>query len=163
MQRHLTDPEMTQALGGEAGGETLAHLAGCPTCRAQRDRLRAALTDLAEQARVQAERPEASWERQRRQIASRLGNRPSPSPRWRWAWAPAVLLLVALGSFWFYGHTPQPAQGPEADHALLIAVERSVQADVPLALRPAALLAAELEGHGTETGWKAGAKTGDPL
>ena len=70
---------------------------------------------------------------------------------------------MVLGAFWFYGHTPQPAQGPEADHALLIAVERSVQADVPLALRPAALLAAELERHGTETGPETGAKTGDQL
>ena len=163
MQRHLTDPEMTQALGGEPGGETLAHLVGCPTCLAEWDRLRAVLTYLAEQARVQAERPVASWEGQRRRIAGRLGDRPSSSPRWRWAWAPAILLLVALGSFWFYGHTPRPSPGPEADHALLIAVERSVQAHVPLALRPAALLAAELEGHGTETGRKTGAETGDEL
>jgi hypothetical protein len=61
---------------------------------------------------------------------------------------------------WFHGGAPRPSSGPEADHALLLAVERSLQAEVPAALRPAALLAGEVEG-GAETGRTSGAPKGD--
>jgi hypothetical protein len=161
MRGHLTDSEMTEALGGELKGEALAHMDGCPTCRVERYRLRAALTDLMDQARAQAERPEASWGRQRRQIASRLGDRPSLSLGWRWAWAPALLILAALALLWPRGETRQRLPGPEADYALLTAVERSVQAGVPAALQPVALLVAEIERRGTETEPVAGTPKGD--
>ncbi len=145
MREHLTDEELTEVLDGMPEGDTLAHLAGCETCRAERDRLRVELAAFAEQTRAGAERSEASWDRQRRRIVGRLVDRPSPALGWYWAWAPAVLLIVILGWFWFAGWAPHPSSGPEADHALLISVERSIRADVPQALRPAALLAAQLE------------------
>ena len=161
MQKHLTDSQLMEALGGEPEGEARVHLAGCPNCRADRDRLRAALTGLVEQSRAQAERPEAIWEQQRRQIVSRLSRRPSSWRFWGWTWAPAAVGLAVVALFWFRGGPPQSSQGPEADHALLIAVERSAQAEVPVALRPVALLAAEVERRGMETGQGIGIPTGD--
>ncbi len=160
MREHMTDAEMAETLGGEPGGTALAHLTDCPACRAERDRLQAALTALAGQARAQAERPEASWERQRRQIASRLHDRAPASHAWRWAWVPAAVGLALVAVFWFRGDTPPSSPGPETDHALLLAVERSLQADVPAALRPAALLAGEVEGGGAETERKNGTSNG---
>ena len=151
MRGHLTDTELAEALGDEPRDEALAHLGDCPTCRAERDRLRTALTGLAEQARIQAERPDAAWERQRRQIGGRLDDRPARSPSWRWVWAPAALGLAALTVVWLGWETPRQSQEPEIDHAILAAVERSLQADVPMALRPVALLAAEIERRGTAT------------
>ena len=142
-----------------------AHLLVCPTCRMERDRLRAALSDLAEQARVQAERSEEAWEGQRLRIAARLSDR-SPlseghSTGWRWAWVPVAVGLAALALVWWRGETPRLSPEADADHALLIAVERSVQAEVPVALRPVALLAAEIEPHGMDTDRGPGTPTGD--
>jgi predicted anti-sigma-YlaC factor YlaD len=163
MRGHLTDTEMMEALGGEPAGETFAHLVGCPTCRAERDRLRATLADLAEQARVQAEWREEFWERQRRQIAGRMSDRRSLAPGWSWAWAPAAVGLAVVALVWFYGKTPQPSPEPAADDALLISVERSLQAECPVALQPAALLAAEVERRGAETGRGADIPAGGQL
>lgn len=161
MREHLTDAEMAEALGGKPGGNVLTHLSDCPACRAERDRLQAALTALAGQARAQAERPETSWERQRRQIAGRFRHRAPASRAWRWVWVPAAAGLALAAAFWFRGDSPPPPPGPENDHALLLAVERSLQADVPAALRPAALLAGEVERGGAEREQRNGTSKGD--
>jgi hypothetical protein len=163
MRGHLTDAEITEVLNGELRGETLAHLADCPICRAERDRLRATLTGLAEGAFEQSEREEHSWERQRRQIADRLISRPFRSPSWCWVWAPAAVGLAVVALVWFRWETPQQPLGPDANHAILTAVERSLQANVPAALQPVALLASEIERGEAETGREAGTSRGDQL
>lgn len=162
MRRHLTDSEMTETLGGEPAGDTRAHLADCPACRAERDRLQAALSDLAAQVRGQAMRPEASWERQRRQIARQLRETSTLAPSWRWAWALTAVVLVVLIVVWFHGKPPQPLPATAADHTLLLAVERSLQTECPVALRPAGLLAAEAE-QGGAAGRGADTLKGDQL
>jgi len=163
MRGHLTDAELTEALGGEPQGETLSHLAACPICRAERDRLREVLASVAGRARVEAEWPEESWDRQRLRIVSQLDDRPSRFPSWRWAWAPAAAGLAVLAFVWFRWEAPHQPQGPETDQAILIGVERSLQTDVPVALRPAALLVAEFERSGTETEVRDGTPKGDQL
>jgi predicted anti-sigma-YlaC factor YlaD len=150
MRGHLTDTEMAEALGDAPQMEMLEHLAGCPTCRADRERLQTTLTGLAEQMQARAARPEAAWDRQARQIANRLRARPPRTRPWRWAWAPAVVCLAALAGIWLHAQSPRVAPGTETDDALLVAVERSIHADVPAALRPAALLVGEVGGRGTE-------------
>lgn len=163
MRAHLTDPELTETLRGEPAGDTGAHLAECPICRAERDRLQAALAALTVQARMQAERPEESWAGQRRQIASRLRDRLSPRPGRRWAWVPAAVGLGVVTWLWFHGRAPQTVPEPTADHALLLAIERSIQTEYPAALRPAALLAAEVERREAETERGTGTRAGDQL
>jgi predicted anti-sigma-YlaC factor YlaD len=150
MRGHLTDTEMAQALGEAPPGEVCDHLAGCPACRADRDRLQATLTGLAAQMRTRTARPEAAWDRQARQSAERLHERQPRAQPWRWAWAPAVVGLAALVGIWVHGQSPRVTPGTETDDALLVAVERSIHADVPAALRPAALLVGEVGGRGTE-------------
>jgi|PlaIllAssembly_1097288.scaffolds.fasta_scaffold57221_2 predicted anti-sigma-YlaC factor YlaD len=150
MRGHLTDTEMAEALDEAPSGAVRDHLASCPTCRAERDRLQATLTGLAAQMQARAARPAAAWDQQARQIADRLHERQPRAQPWRWAWAPAVVGLAVLAGFWFYGQSPRMAPGTETDDALLVAVERSIHADVPAALRPAALLVGEVGGRGTE-------------
>ncbi len=151
MRGHLTDQELMEALDGRLESEAQAHLRACAACRAERYRMRVTLAALAEETRLRAERQEVFWTRQRREIALRLAGRKILSPRWVWAWAPALLLLLGLGSFLFRGEAPQPARRTDADYELLLAVDRSLRAAVPAALRPAALLASEVERHETET------------
>jgi len=150
MRGHLTDTEMAQALGEVPPDEVHDHLACCPTCRADRDRLQTALTDLAQQMRTRAGRPEAAWDLQARQIRDRLHERQSRVEPWRWAWAPAVVGLAALVGIWVHGQSPRGTPGTETDDALLVAVERSIHAAVPAALRPAELLVGEVGGRRTE-------------
>jgi anti-sigma factor RsiW len=150
MRGHLTDTEIAEALGEAPQVEVLDHLACCPTCRADRDRLQTTLTGLTAQMRARAARPEAAWDRQARQIAGRLHERPPRAQPWRWAWAPAVVGLAALAGIWLHGQSPRVTPSTETDDALLVAVERSIHAEVPAALRPAALLVGEVGGRGTE-------------
>lgn len=150
MRGHLTDAEMVEALGEAPSTTVRDHLTSCPTCRADLDRLQATLTGFAAGMQVRAARPEAAWDRQARQIADRLHQRLSRARPWRWAWAPAVVGLAVLAGIWFHGQSPRVAPGTETDDAFLIAVERSIHADVPAALRPAALLVGEVGGRGTE-------------
>jgi predicted anti-sigma-YlaC factor YlaD len=161
MRGHLTDAEMADALGEAPLGEVRDHLAGCPICRADRDRLRATLTDLAAQLQTRAARPEPAWDRQARQIAERLHERQPRARPWRWAWAPAAVGLAVLAGIWFQGQSPRVAPGTETDDALLFAVEGSIHAAVPAALRPAVLLIEEVRGRGTEAEPSLGVSQGE--
>jgi hypothetical protein len=163
MRGHLTDAEMTEALGEQYTGSARAHLADCAICRVERDRLRVTLAGIVQQTRVEAKRSEAFWERQRRQIASRLGRRRQRTRPWRWVWASAAVGLAALAAVWLHGYSPRAWPGPEADHALLIAVECSLQTSLPTALRPAALLAGEFERADAESSWGGQTPKGEQL
>ncbi len=146
MGRHLTDREMTAHALGVLEGEGLTHLTGCQQCRTEYARLRAALVDLAAQAHTQAERSDAFFQTQRARIEARLGERRRAIRRWRAAWVPAVAAAALLVLILTYGvpRSPTP-EDSAADQAFLISVERAIQAEVPLALRPAGLLVADME------------------
>lgn len=144
MRGHLSDAELTDGLGGELAETARAHLDACATCRAEWDRLRGLVADLAKTLRRCADRPPFAWERQRQQIIGQLEPRRPTVWSGRWAWGTAVVALAVVGSVWLQTRTSHPP-GTETDHALLVAVGRSVQAEFPAALRPVALLAAELE------------------
>jgi hypothetical protein len=151
MRGHLTDTEMAEALGGAPPDAVRDHLDCCVTCRAERDRIEETLMGLAAQIQTRAARPDAAWDRQARQIAERLRERPRRARSWRWAWAPAVAGLAALVGIWIDGRSLRVTPGTETDDALLVAVERSIQTNVPAALQPAALLIGEFGGRGTES------------
>jgi len=145
MHGHLSDRDMIELLDDEPSGALLEHLAGCARCRAERARLQVTLTELAEQAREGANRPEAAWDRQARQILARLRVPERRALPWRWTWAPALIGVAILAGLWFRGPSPQAPSPAETDEALLAAVDRHIQGDVPLALRPAALLLGAVE------------------
>jgi len=67
-------------------------------------------------------------------------------------WVLAAVALAVMAAVRFHGPpSPQPLPATAADHALLLAVERSLQTERPVALRPVALQAVE-----AEQGWAAG-------
>ncbi len=137
---------MAAHAAGTLAGEGLAHLMSCAACLEERAQLRAGLGELADHIHAKAERSEAFFQAQRGKIARRLRERRPPVRNWRWAWAPALAATALLAVFLMPDGSPvQRAEDAEADHGFLQAVQRSIQADVPEALRPAALLLGEVE------------------
>ncbi len=146
MRGHLTDSEMAAQLVGTLEGEGGAHLRSCPTCHKEWVRMHASLVGLASQIHARAEQSDAFFQAQRAKIASRLvERRRSPWP-WQWAWAPALAAAALAAVFLTRGGAPpQRPRDSEADQALLSAVQHAIYAEVPAALRPAALLVAEVK------------------
>ena len=145
MREHLSDQELMESLEAEPAGDVLEHLVGCPRCRSERQRFEAAVTGLAKQAHASPDRPEAAWDRQARQILARLR---APARRvvpWRWTWAPVLVGLAVVAGLWLHGPSPRVVSPVETDEALLAAVDRRIQADIPTALQPAALLLGAVE------------------
>ena len=152
MRGHLSNRDLMESLDADPSGDVRDHLAACATCRAERDRLQATVTGLTDAVHAWADRPEATWDRQVRQILANVDASPSPVPRWRWAVAPALVGLAALAGVWFHGHSPQMLTPTETDEALLAGVQRAVRAEVPSALRPVALLLDAVEDDETTRG-----------
>lgn len=146
MRAHLTDCEMTDLISDTLEGTTLAHLRECATCRTEYARLHTAFVDFAMDSRVQAERTEAFFQRQRVRIGCRVGDRRPFVWRWRSVWASALATGALVALFLTRGGTPprSPAD-PETDQALLSAVQHAIQREAPVALSPAALLIADME------------------
>jgi hypothetical protein len=146
MRGHLTDREMMELVAATLEGATLAHLRRCAVCRQEYVRLHTTLVDLAVDARARAERSDAFFQRQRVRIGCRTGDRRSFVRRWRSVWAPALVTGALLTVFLTRGGLPpRPPGESEADQAFLTAVHRAIHAEAPAALRPAALLIAEME------------------
>lgn len=142
-QQHLSEEQWSSVLLGMGRAEEQAHLAECPLCSAEEQRLRAALAGFGEAARDAAERPEAFWAWQRGAIAGRLAAKKTDSRRLVWAGAMAVVVLLA--SALLRQPPPEPVTAQvDPDHALLVDVERSMRSEVPEALAPATLLANEM-------------------
>jgi hypothetical protein len=146
MRGHLTDHEMAAHAAGSLEGDGLVHLLSCAACREERARLRAGLVGLAARIHAETEQPEAFFQDQHRKIARRLWERRPRSQRWRRGRGPALAASALLAVLLTPGGPPvQRREDSEADQALLRAVQQSIQAEVPEALRPAALLLGELE------------------
>ena len=139
MNTHLTDAEMRDAVDGGISAQALAHLAECARCAAERDRLQETVAAVAAQARHAAERSEAAWDRQARQLLYRVQEPRRTRRRWRWATVPALVGIAALAGVWLQHESPSHPLA-ENDEALLTAVQQSIRADIPSALRPVALL-----------------------
>ncbi len=142
MQEHLTDEQLTEQLVGGAGTATREHLAACPACRDEEQRLEGLFTHYRQAVDAAARRPDAFWQWQRTAIAARQAWRPG-SRLLAWAAATAVVVLAAI---LLTAHTPptKPVAESDPDQALLADVQRSVRRELPRALEPAALLAQEI-------------------
>jgi hypothetical protein len=100
--------------------------------------------EFREAARTASERPDSFWERQRVAVRQRIESsraRRLSIRRWTWAAASAAAALVLALAVWRRPPAPAPR---DPDHELLVAVERSLEREVPAALAPAVLLAGEL-------------------
>ncbi len=141
MQEHLTDEQLTERLTIAESSGAAAHLAACPSCREEEERLHQWLAQCRAAARAAGARPEAFWQRQQAAIAAQLEERRQP----RLKWAAAVAVVVLTAALLMEKAPPvRLVDATDLDHALLVDVERSVRREVPRALEPAALLAEEI-------------------
>ena len=144
MPGHLTDEQLgellTESPGGSAGARE--HLAVCAACRDEHERLDSFLAEYARALRAEGTRPAAFWEGQQRSIAAQREARGASR---RMVWATAVATAVfAVALLLEQGPSPAPVAETDPDQALLAEVQVSVERDLPRALEPAALLAAEM-------------------
>jgi hypothetical protein len=130
------------------GGESAEHRANCASCRAEQERLEGALAGFRELAKTAADRPDYFWDRQRLAIHARLqaGSR-IPHFRTVWVWAAAAALVMVLGLIFYIKHTPPPVPDIAAGHdqELLLAIDRSINSELPEVLQPALVLTQELD------------------
>ena len=146
------DPLVDRALVGfDLAAEH--HIAECQPCQAERDQIEIALHKFAAANREYAQRPEDFWELQAGRI--RAAHRESDSKsRLTMTLVPSVVVLL-LAAFAILGRTPgvRPTRPPapiaqvDADHELLLQVERAIQSDTPRALEPATLMVDESDGN----------------
>jgi hypothetical protein len=128
------------------------HLANCPACERERERVQEVLREFGAANRQRASRPEHFWEQQAARIRaarsesgrrSGLGLTLTPGL--------AALLLLALAVL---GRGPAPSSTSvrtataqaDADQQLLVRVERAVESNTPLALEPVTLKVEEDDG-----------------
>jgi len=141
MEAHLSETQLFESFLGGRNPAAEAHLTSCPECRAQLERLRSATTALRDSAHAQAEQREGFWARQRSSAAARNSERAVRPLAWTAAVAAAVLAAMLL-------QEPRPVApvtpATDPDHALMLAVQRAVNREVPKALEPAALLTQEI-------------------
>jgi hypothetical protein len=130
------------------------HIANCPPCQAERDRVEDALRQFAAANREYASRPENFWELQAGRMRSARQDAEKRS-RLTMSLVPSVVVLL-LAAFALLGRAPgvRPVAIPtatapqvDADHELLLEVERAIQTDTPLALEPATLMVEESDGN----------------
>jgi hypothetical protein len=143
------DPLVEQALiGFDLAAEH--HIAHCEPCQTERERVEEALRGFGAANREYANRPASFWEQQAASIraAQQASVRRS---RATLALIPSVVVLLLLG-FAVLGRAPAvrpvavaPATAvqTDADHELLLGVERAIGADTPMALQPATLMVEE--------------------
>jgi anti-sigma factor RsiW len=140
MQVHLNDEQIFEALLDDSAVAS-EHLAACPACAGELNRLRRATAALRDSAHIQAEQPESFWTRQRVSAASRGSARAVRPLTWVAAIAATILAAMLLQE----PRPVVPAQPAiDPDQALLVSVERAVNRQVPQALAPATLLTQEM-------------------
>jgi hypothetical protein len=155
MTNHLTDEQWSAALLAEDDAAATLHLAGCNECRRELENMRVALAGARAESLAIADRPQLFWRDQRMAISSRIPAGPEIITQpLAWAGSLAVFALAAVLLTQSVS-LPQAQLGnaqsssivsvqEDADHVLLMDIQRSVRRDVPRALEPATLIAQEL-------------------
>lgn len=132
MTVHLTDEQLTDVLLGQAGGDTQRHLESCEACRREASTVDGGIRAYVDTARVAA--PTAAGDLRYRRSRAWVS--------WSGALAAAAAVVVWISV------APRPSNDApaalDADHELLLSVERSLRRDVPSALEPASLIVADI-------------------
>lgn len=145
MDRHLNDAELNEALAGNLPPEIVEHLNACAICRSSRDDMEYLFRSLNAEADTLAEKSDAFWIAQRRQINSRAPQSNSTlAPRFALAGLAAtvilaVTLLMRSGSGPVV-KTNTPQITAENDQQLLVDVEQTLDSNLAPPLEPAGAL-----------------------
>jgi hypothetical protein len=107
------------------------------------------LEAMRESHHIAAEKPEFYWKKQQDAILAKL-DAPATAPalNFRFAYVCVPVVAVALLCLFFLAgnsKTPAPDLAAGYDQDLLVEVDRALGRNYPLALKPAALLAQEIE------------------
>jgi predicted anti-sigma-YlaC factor YlaD len=143
VDRHLNDAELNEALAGNLPLEIVEHLNACVICRSSRDDMEYLFRTLNAEADTLAEKPDAFWLAQRRQINNRAPESHSIlAPRFAWAGLAAtvilaVTLLMRSGPA-VKTHTPQVIA--ENDQQLMVDVEQTLDSNLAPPLEPTGAL-----------------------
>jgi hypothetical protein len=109
---------------------------------------------LAQWSNEATQRPEHFWWRQQVQIRQRIAesNRRSRRLFLKLAWSAALALIVSAAFLLRSGPAPvRHEAAADADHELLIQVERVMRSDGPASLEPAGLLVQEVSQNASPT------------
>lgn len=143
MDRHLNEAELNEVLAGNLLPEIAEHLQECVICRSSRDDMEYLFRSLNVEAEKLAEKPEAFWLAQRRQINNRL---PQPrnffAPRFALAGLAATVILAM--TLLLRTNPPAPAHPTpvvaENDQQLLVDVEQTLDSKLAPPLEPTGYL-----------------------
>lgn len=142
---HLNDEQMTEWLLGSATDEIGVHVNGCPQCRAELEELHGTIGRYAGLMRARAQERTLGAVIPARKPSHKSSHKDDRLWTGRLSWAASAALLVF--AVLLLAITPSPRQrvapAQDADDALLMEIQRDLDREVPQALAPAALLAAE--------------------
>jgi hypothetical protein len=148
MNGHLNDEQWATVLSKNTDDTAAQHLSQCSACAEELQSFAAVVGAARAEAKKSVEQPEAFWLRQREAIGNRVAACDFTHPWKRWMWVTATMMLILLACTLISRKSVQPttaAARPDADDALLMSVQQSIRSDVPQALKPAALLAQEID------------------
>ena len=149
---NLHEPLVERALVGfDLAAEH--HLAHCPPCQTEREKVEDALRQFGAANREYANRSESFYEQQAARIRAARQESKQRS-RLTMALVPSLVVLVLL-AIAMLGKAPgirpaavaPPVQQSDSDHELLLEVERAIQSDTPRALEPATLMVEDSDGN----------------
>ncbi len=154
MKGHLGDEQWSAVLLDSADPEASEHLRECKSCRKELGSFVAEIGKARAGILQATQQPESFWRAQRAAISTRLANHAFPQFWKRLAWVAATVVLVLVSTTLLNRRSGPPLPTVPApsvsDDALLLSVQQSIRSDLPRALRPAALLAQEMN-QGTVT------------
>jgi hypothetical protein len=148
MNGHLNDEQWAAVLSNNTDDTAAQHLSQCSACAEELQSFAAIVGAARAEAKKSTEQPKAFWLRQREGIISRVEGRDFTHPWRRWVWITATMMLILLACTLISRHSVPPTTAvarPDPDDALLLSVQQSIRSDVPQALKPAALLAQEID------------------
>ena len=110
------------------------------------DSLQGGLHNFRDSIRLEAEKPDLFWARQRSAIMERIQGPKSRKHRRALLWVPAaVAAMLCLLFFAETGKAPTPDLAAGYDQDLLVEIERALSRNYPDSLSPALLLIPEIE------------------
>ena len=145
IERHISDGDLAETLR-DPSALSNPHLQRCPSCRTDLERIRGSVDVLRSAANAAVSKPEDFWQQQQRAILTLIDSQRAQvlAAIPRLAFAAAAVILGIASLLLSTAPDPAPQAKNDADHELLIAVERALQSDGPAALEPATLLTHEI-------------------